>query len=143
MTTALEAGRETDARVAEVVMGWEVCSDMKCQGCDAPVWRHESGEWFVQPNRANADMARWSPSTDIGAAWSVVDRVRESESVWSFHIQSPTRKTNGQWVAEVVPNYAIVPVDVDPYTAFADTAPLAIVRAALAAMGERDEEAKR
>lgn len=66
--------REIAALVAEKVMEWESCADMTCEGCDAPVWRHESGDWTVwRPGTQES----WRPYVWIADAWEMVEKMGE------------------------------------------------------------------
>jgi len=59
----VKAGRELDALVAEKVMGWTVDG----------IWRMYTGE--VVRHAAGKNMkTRFNPSTDISAAWEVVEK---------------------------------------------------------------------
>lgn len=66
----MDAGRELDALVAEKVMGWEVD-----RSANRLIWL------FVAPNGKRGDITICPPySTDIAAAWQVVERMN---SDWS------------------------------------------------------------
>ena len=79
----LEAGRELDALVAAMVMGWHLA--------------HADTEWHDRQgiHRAMAWEFRsyhhvWAPSTDIGDAWRVMEKLNEvpglGQDVWAkFH----------------------------------------------------------
>lgn len=79
---ALEAGPEIDALVAERVMGWhleitEPSGDYHYWVDDAGVRRgHGPDGPVVQGTRV------WRPSTDIAAAWQLVDLEREPFSLF-------------------------------------------------------------
>jgi len=60
---AMEAGRELDALGAENVMGWE-----------RAVIRKYAGESWKTGDELMAGVEYWHPSTDIAAAWEVVDK---------------------------------------------------------------------
>jgi len=120
---ALEAGRELDALVAKKVMGWHLVrwADETDGG---RVWKGDAGEYrapySVDPN----PKWRWSPSTDIAAAWEVVDALMDNGiglpqifhdgQLWVASVSDCTRKKSNM--------------------ASALTAPLAICRAALLAV---------
>lgn len=64
--------KELNAAVAEKVIGWKVCKDPNCPaGCDKDVSVTEDGIIEVAGKV-------WSPSTDISAAWEVVEKMRAS-----------------------------------------------------------------
>lgn len=77
---AMSAGREMDALVAEYVMGWKHVN----------VIGLTYGEFTIHPDNgvfiAHATQYRvivpWMPSTDIAAAWQVVEKMRTDG--WSF-----------------------------------------------------------
>jgi len=62
----MNPGPELDALVAEKVMGWSVSED-------GTVWRDESLKY---PDRL--PLLEWHPSTQIGDAWQVVEKVKET-----------------------------------------------------------------
>ena len=65
----MEAGRELDTRVALKVMKWKSWTDG-----DAAKWsviRH----WWVTKDGSRVQKKKWSPSTDIAAAWEVVEKL--------------------------------------------------------------------
>ncbi len=116
----MKAGRELDALVAEKVMGWSDVGEITI-GMTVYVAGHRpEGEQTVVP----------SYSTDIAAAWTVVERMRElgwrmllenwvsSDDAYAafFHPQDRYRYGNHIGVTD-------------------DTAPVAICRAALRAVG--------
>lgn len=71
----LEAGRELDALVARQIMGWSKWNIISDTG-NFPGWftKIELGQlgkgWYMADDN-------WSPSTDIAAAWQVVERMRK------------------------------------------------------------------
>lgn len=68
-----EAGRELDALVAEKVMGWHYADRQKMGWGDGPpVVVTDLGEESGRPT-----IQGWSPSTDIAAAFQVVEKMRE------------------------------------------------------------------
>lgn len=103
MSDQMPAGPELDAIIAEKVMGWK-----RVPGT-------ESGAW-MDPCTNDGRMGSWSPSTDIAAAWEVVEKLKLS-----------LIPTNKGWI---VSQHHLFegPFGED------ETAPLAICRAALAAI---------
>ena len=101
----MEAGPEMDALVAERVMGWTAERKPGLPHLWLPPGHFISG---------------WSPSTDISAAWQVVEKMLEKHE--AFHLEYIPDK---QWYAMFW--FAT-------YFTSADTAPLAICRAALKAV---------
>ena len=115
-TAELVAGRELDAMIAERVMGWEPYSGGYYYGKDGHLLA------CMAPNDSGAP--HFSPSTDIAAAWLLVERAIHSGlsfSIWADgHIDGGNLHANwGGYKNEAV----------------ASTAPLAICGAALAAVG--------
>jgi len=109
----LEAGRELDALVAEKVMGWKKLNDTGLS------WR--------SPDEGFSNLPYFS--TDISAAWQVVEKMRETR--W-IEVHSTI---DGEWAAFYTP---IGTTDMNQAIheyAKASTAPLAICRAALKAKG--------
>jgi hypothetical protein len=110
MTTnidTLSAGRELDALVAEKVMGWTIYDDgIMDQGAKGRTWASE-----------------WHPSTDIAAAWEVVEKVQQATGC-SAVVQKHARAYECWFIGSG-----------QKETQWADTAPLAICRAALKAVG--------
>lgn len=67
---ALKPGRELDALVAEKVMGWDDSGD---------------GEWRNEFDRPIESIRLWRPSTDISAAWEVVEKMNELDFSITTH----------------------------------------------------------
>lgn len=116
-------GRELDALVAEKVMGCTPKRDGSGRiECGCPDKGHEH---FIDPYDREMDMGLKSYSTDIAAAWEVVDKIANH---WSN--VSLLRADDGSWH-----------VCSDPEMSFgssgaeAPTAPHAICLAALKAVG--------
>ena len=128
----MQAGPDLDALVAEKVMGWtEVVSDgLYC-------WRdieadEGTGKFARQENVAGypvEDIEAWSASTDIAAAWQAIIKIKESHQV-CFALED-YQFDGKHWQALFKGKF-----DEKLYYAFADTAYLAICRAALKAVLE-------
>lgn len=129
-------GPTLDALVAEKVMGWKA---------DGIYWRDESGR-VKERREAVMFEIRWSPSTDIAAAWEVGEKLRERFFVFSIdRIETPDGTI---WSCEFQPkdfhsfwrhasSWEVEECAVNGPCANlcnADTAPLAICRAALKAV---------
>lgn len=75
--TDLKPGPELDALVAEKVMGWK---RLESPSGDYAPWEDDKGKrrntWVAA--RSFAGLLEWSPSTDIAAAWEVVEKLNES-----------------------------------------------------------------
>ena len=106
MSDEIEAGRELDAQVAEKVMGWR---HVRETGPPDDLYGQEpgrSGTVYIVPHY----------STDIGAAWAVVERLRDIDC--DLTIES----AGNQWHVSLL---------VGAIVGTAQAAPLAICRAAL------------
>ena len=127
--TTLEPGPELDALVAEKVMGWEVTRR------DHPML--EGGEQVIHAKDADGalraviwDIANyprslwWHPSTDITAAWEVV------EKVWGNMAMRWDRPDGKVWVSGIPAGFWHKEVS----EAVGETAPHAICLAALKAV---------
>ena len=101
-----QAGPETDALVAEKVMGWR--HDLHLSLTHAEDWR------LTGRRVAGSD---WSPTTDIAAAWEVV----KTMDAWDWQLTS-----HGEGVTMVIYK------DEGGFEVMAETASLAICRVALA-----------
>jgi hypothetical protein len=113
----MPAGREMDALIAEKVMGW--------------VWAHSpepyiSG-WYKKGSGGDFTQS-FEPSTDISAAWEVVDKMDEKFS-FILECNNPPSTIEYKWFCEL---YAKCEPYID-YEVYSSTAPLAICRAALLA----------
>lgn len=107
----LPAGREMDALIEEYVMHEHYCNCPPVEDCAVHSW---ASPW----------------STDIYYAWQVVEKL--PRTFWP----EVRRMDNGTWCCEIV-GRGDTPVQVSPEPlalCFADTAPLAICRAALKAV---------
>jgi hypothetical protein len=119
---AMPAGREMDALIAEKVMGWTLGEPHEIHG-----WMMHGmvtvRDWVGSTNDAGiTHIEKWSPSTDIAAAWEVVEKLGDK-------FDELERGDGGEfWMCVVYPDGFI------PCVARAETAPLAICRAALLAM---------
>ena len=125
----MEAGPEMDALVAERVMVWTKIDTWHGEPL-AEGWNgFWDGEWIVWTERPLSDeedqSKPWTPSTDISAAWPVVEKLQSMEITIRFHPQH-----RGPWKVTLFG----LDGDLTFITEFADTAPLAICRAALKAM---------
>jgi hypothetical protein len=106
--------REIDGRVAEEVMGWK------------SVHFIDNGTLMgIRPYDHMQSVPYYT--TDIAAAWLVVEKVNSLGHWFMLHNE------NGMWEAEFYHTNEIVPFHV--HDATASTAPLAICRAALDAVG--------
>ena len=126
-TVDLPAGRELDALVAEKVMGQVPCDAWRPFTALPPQWMKDKGEC----GHAACFPAQMGPaaySTDIAAAWEVVEK-----------ITAPGRLTGGAW-RHLNGKYDAVFSEqlgggVFAMSDEAPTAPLAICHAALKAVG--------
>jgi hypothetical protein len=120
----LPAGPELDRLVAEMVMGWQWGKNRIDAGMDAfGDWREAHEVEGPIRNPGGYFVRHWSPSTDIAHAWEVVERMSELGNPLRHLSDGRSRigyffarfgdSTEGNWPAE--------------------TAPLAICRAAIVA----------
>ena len=116
----MEAGRELDALVAEKVMGWQWYDGHGTAG--PSYWETQGGEF--------AHFGEFEPSTDIAAAWEVVEKM--AELVGPISVAWGSFGTEGNMAS-------VMAFMGNPPGVVAPTAPLAICRAALLAVMERDE----
>ena len=116
----LPAGPELDALIAEKVMGWE--------------WNIRNGQCYAEHWCSNAAdcWPEWSPSTDITAAWEVVEKLRNWPNGHYWLSLSQIAGVRGEWRSGF--SYGGMAVNHSPKFVVADTAPLAICRAALKAI---------
>lgn len=107
--------QELDDATARRVMGWKWCEKLLC-------WHPDDPSATLAQSRSRRE---WRPSTDISAAWSVVEKMGETLSV---------QIDNVGW--GIKPYRALIGWGDDPVcvTAEAETAPRAIVIAALRAL---------
>lgn len=126
----LKAGRELDALVAEKVMGWRPMQGGVSMeiGEKGDLWEDGSRKWYGKDGDPRPMRLLPSPkfSTDIASAWLVVEK---TDPVFSWVL---SRAQDGDYDVSMTfhaTDYEIV------YEATADTAPLAICRAALKAVG--------
>lgn len=123
------AGRELDREVATRVMGWTlgepeyVMGYLGHGGSTMRLWKGPG----IPTAKGFLPSEEWSPSTDIAAAWEVVETMCKREDVVYFTVE----------------RFGPSEYEDEPYRAFcnkisavAKTAPLAICLAALAAVGE-------
>ena len=110
----MEAGPEMNALVAERVMGWQKIRDPLAPKGTTNRYRYVDKDWLGNDRR----LPKFS--TDISPAWLVVEKMLEKHE--AFHLEYIPDK---QWYAMFW--FAT-------YFTSADTAPLAICRAALKAV---------
>jgi hypothetical protein len=130
----MEAGPELDALVAEKVMGWPVIgpNDPYSQYLDkGGVIYNGLAQKFP---KFGVIPSNWSPSTDIAAAWQVLEAMFQKAYSPNYDLPLVYRCAEGFWNCEVlIPGGNGLGTDPDSNVATgeADTAPLAICRAAL------------
>jgi hypothetical protein len=126
----MTGGRELDALVAERVMGLQVQRDQYTAGVKALLGDKRSDDpWDYYIGDTNDRLPHYS--TDISAAWLVVERMRQTHD---FELGLLAKFKNGKdlWEAEFTD--CATDEAYKSYLAEADTAPLAICLAALAAL---------
>lgn len=122
------ADRELDAPqinalVAEHVMGWADCNVRRLNGLDRACGTPPNGNYPTMCPDAFAD---------ISAAWEVVEKLRDRHGVEI--VGGPEDEGMDDWVV-IIKEYGYRPFQDMKWEARADTAPLAICLAALAAVG--------
>lgn len=134
----MKVGRELDALVAEKVMGLPITDFTKTACQPYYSWGGEYTNIHYAPNnepyvvtgveKAGCPQVRRIDdySTSIADAWQVVEKLRERNVI------SISCMINRKWRCEIVQAES---APQQPINAFADTAPLAICLAALAATG--------
>ena len=152
----MEAGRCLDAWIAEKVMGWEKfnveyygtdeCSERQYVLRD---WMKEVeldsvGTYFIDVDSDFWKETRdWKPSTDIAAAWEVVEKLLASEKWETFDLQWFHERSECQPKRPLQPWWAIfIPFEPEGgefddwwwASAAGETAQIAICRAALKAV---------
>lgn len=126
----MKPGRELDVLIAEKVMGWK----LYCYEGD--VYAHEPGQygdaakndgwcWEGDTYPENRESHQFAPSTDIAAAWEVVEKL--STNGWAVKMQIGFDSSRYYWDCEVF-------IEESHYGS-AKTAPHAICLAALKAAG--------
>lgn len=114
----MDAGRELDATVAEKVMGLQVM-----------IHNPGSGEWRTLYAGGDTPLLPYY-SSDPAAAWSVVERMRELGWYWEI-VGRSNEPYIGAWFYGGPTNPSK-----GTHDGYADTMPLAVCRAALAALEE-------
>ena len=120
----MSAGPELDALLAEKVMGWRRFDNWsQTMGRERPFFL--VGESGVIVYR-HPDLGKsWSPSKNMADAWDVVEKI---ENTLNFQIDNVGLENKGQRRWRVLFSRSGDPISV---VADAETAPLAIARAAL------------
>lgn len=111
--TNLPAGHELDTLVAERVMGW------------TRIRQRDNGSWQMTAPTGQESAYVPTFSTDIAAAWQVVEHFVAKG--WGMTILSPSHWAEVGWTAWIDGEFTHEKAE-------ADTSPLAICRAALAAV---------
>jgi hypothetical protein len=143
-TETMQAGRELDALVARDVFGWRVEFGESAEQRWAFVWvdgHEQPGEFRWWKGSEAESAAGWASlelprySTDIAAAWEVAERcgisVVRSEDGW--YAVKPEDIQHGSLRGTAFPTITLVFPEMR-YPEPSPTAPLAICRAALAAL---------
>lgn len=117
----MPAGPELDRLVAEMVMGWKLRPDGMAYHGGATGWR--------VPHPGAVPPAQFSPSTNIANAWEVVERMAPRLRIQKGG-HTPYYAIHRTELGYVAGYWTAVPFLTSP----ADTAPLAICRAALKAV---------
>jgi ABA sandwich protein len=144
----LEPGRELDALVAEKVMGWlwciQACGDISRPG------QYEWSRFLAPPANAAAWRDIWNGkteaiieerprfamgfSTDIAAAWLVVEKMRQTKRFCCLKLHSDFDFVYSFSLTLYTQRYQDCGRHEPDFIAQAQTAPLAVCRAALKAV---------
>jgi hypothetical protein len=113
----MDAGRELDALIAEKVMGWNMSP--------APFGTTQDVyQCWHQENRPLMTIHMWTPSTDITAAWEVIEKMKDKGWGYIF-VNGPTETSTNFWFYKT---------DDENHTASSMNEPHAICLAALKAV---------
>lgn len=120
----MEAGRELDTLIAEKVMGWAR-------------WKGATLGWENPPSFFRTweltSYGSFQPSTDISAAWDVIEKM---EYNWSFVRDVGKCGSEYETIGNMLYRFIYTAPGMPIEGIVADTAPLAICRAALLAVKE-------
>jgi hypothetical protein len=135
MILAEPAGARLDSWVAEFVMGWEARLSIEDDSRDRWVKKLPPGSEYMEEFTESLD---WSPSTDLAAAWTVVEKIRDTpdpqyHNNLGFSLAQKDRLANGLWYCEMEISRAGAG-GIGVISVSAKTAPLAISRCALLTM---------
>jgi|SRR3990167_6605526 len=128
----MEAGRELDALVAEKVMGWHLVTDYDYTPPEDQ-WHNAAGFAAVAAGNKLIDgktLRGWSPSTDIAAAWDLFVKLAAPPHRFYLSYDAEDGELPASWDVFEGSDWFLV--------ASADTAPLAICRAALKALSSQE-----
>lgn len=121
----MQAGTELNTLIAERVMGWD--RDNEANNTDLNPWYFHRGIWWTGTTDDYDNVFPFSPSLNIDDAWRVVLRLRNIGKD-CFAVEYVAGR--GDWRASFGSNYSAE----NEWVADADSAPLAICRAALKAI---------
>ena len=135
-------GRDLDAAVAEKVMGWcvvqageeEWLEKAEENGATYPIWHWwpEGGTGLYRTDDLNHEV--WSPAYCIAAAWEVLEKIRIDRD----RIVKVEASRDGSYTCAIGTRYRTNWME--GVRAMAETAPLAICRAALRCVGKETIE---
>lgn len=122
----LEPGREIDCLIAEKIMGWKVIEGSYINSV------------YIVGDDDYKEIGSCNFSTDISAAWEVVEKMKELH----YDTAELYRFTDNKWLVKFVCSYGPCPYHNNPENTWhgssvtAQTAPEAICKAALLAVQE-------
>lgn len=129
------SGRELDALVAEKVMGWT----LRKSTTGNTIASDSEGGVYALDVVVYSGVTRWNPSTDIDAAWTVVERIRqiipEQTKTQTFSFQLCQTGIPGGWYCSFCVNNS--DWSAQAFVEDAASAPRAICEAALLAIKEK------
>lgn len=136
----MKAGRELDALIAEKVMGWEATADGLYWDARQKRTRLVLGSAIAKKREEmgieNGPGFVFAPSTDIAAAWEVVEKLRQHRDPEWVPDVSANNHTGG-WVCSI--GFVWPTVIGNLVWETAATAPLAICLAALKAVSQEGQ----
>lgn len=121
---SMPAGREMDAMVAERVMGWKLNMGGRVVRPDGSSFKGPVEDRWLDPNPHYQQYSLAPYSTDIAAAWKVVEKMLELD----FHCVLGARSRSAYACYFTKDPHAKTETD------YTSSAPLAICRAALKAV---------
>ena len=124
---SMEAGKEMDARIAEKVMKWHVNIVHDYEGWydEENGFQRSTSNYAFDDCDEEANIYEWHPSNDLNTAWEVVEKMLTIYPTNDVSLKSTCRG----WLCTIDVGGA-------EFTRNAETAPLAICRAALLAVME-------
>lgn len=92
---------ELAAKAGELVMGWSVCREPDCDGCDHPVRQLPDNTWIV--SRPDEIEESWSPAHSASDDYMVLEKVRTWDTTLQCAVRDEIEKAWAQrgWDARI------------------------------------------